>query len=150
MPLEEAQKSPVASSSPWEDELVERPVGMAHMPETSQQMPGGPNNAAYQHTGSSIQSGDDGYRKQPGGSALGTSPQRFRSNNPFLRGRNSSPNPWEDSNQRDQLQSHSEQSSSIPNLRPDLSERNSQSKFSCNYSCLQFDAYFPKLQGLSL
>jgi hypothetical protein len=131
MPLEEAQKSPVASSSPWEDELVERPVGMAHITGASQQMPGSPNKASYQHTGSSIQSGEDGYRKQPsaGESALGTSPQRFRSNNPFLRARNSSPNPWEDDSQQNQLQSHTEQSSAIPSLRPDLSERNSQSMY---------------------
>lgn len=134
MPLEEAQKSPVASSSPWEDELVERPMGVAHMTGGLQQLPGGSNNAAYQHTGSSIQSSDDGFQKQPsaGESALGTSPQRFRSNNPFLRARNSSPNPWEDGSQRERLPSHSEQSSSIPNLPPDQSERNSQSKFSCN------------------
>lgn len=151
MPLEEAQKSPVASSSPWEDELVERPVGMAHITGVSQQIPGGPNNAAYQHTGSSIQSSDDGFRKQlsAGESALGTSPQRFRSNNPFLRAQNSSPNPWEDNSQRERLPSHSEQSSSVSNMPTDQSERNSQSKFSCNYSCQQFDVNFPKLQGLS-
>lgn len=131
MPLEEAQKSPVASSSPWEDELVERPVGMAHITGASQQMLGGSNDVAYQHTGSSLQSGTDGYQKQPsaGESALGTSPQRFRSNNPFLRARNSSPNPWEDNNQRERLPSQSEQTSSISNLPPDQSERNSQSKF---------------------
>lgn len=151
MPLEEAQKSPVASSSPWEDELVERPVGMGHIPGTSQQLPGGANNVAYQHTGSSIQSGDDGYQRQhSAGESLGTSPQRFRSNNPFLRARNSSPNPWEDSSQRERLPSHSEQSSSVPNMRPDHSERDSQSRFSCNCSCLQFYAYSPKLQGLYL
>lgn len=150
MPLEEAQKSPVASSSPWEDELVERPVGMAHMSGASQQMPGS-NNAAYQHTGSSIQYSDDGFGKQPsaGESVLGTSPQRFRSNNPFLRAQNSSPNPWEDNSRRERLPSHSEQGSSTSNLPPDQSERNSQSKSPCNYSCLQINANFPKLQGLS-
>ncbi|EED24566.1 DUF455 domain protein [Talaromyces stipitatus ATCC 10500] len=132
MPLEEAQKSPVAGHSPWEDELVERPVGMIPFTGTSQgateQLTGSPNKAAYQHTGSSAQSADDGYRRQPSTeeSLSGTSPQRFRSNNPFVRTQNSSPNPWEASSQQARSQSRLEQGSSISSLHPGLSERNSQ------------------------
>jgi ubiquitin carboxyl-terminal hydrolase MINDY-1/2 len=120
MPLEQAQKSPVASQSPWEDELVERPAGMAHA------QPGvAADQINYQHTGLSVQSVDDPQKQAD--SALGTSPQRFRSNNPFLRPRNPSPNPWDDASQ--QLQPNLGQGTSVSSLHPDASERNSQSSF---------------------
>lgn len=120
MPLEEAQKSP-AGQSPWEDELVERPPGMPHVAATTQsgaaadQVAGNASGMNYQHSG--LSQGDNAQRQPAGDAMLGTSPQRFRSNNPFLRARNPSPNPWEGA---------SGQGSSTHSLQPDASERNSQ------------------------
>ncbi|OKL59887.1 hypothetical protein UA08_04867 [Talaromyces atroroseus] len=133
MPLEEAQKSPVAVQSPWEDELVERPTGMTHVAATTQpgaaadQMFGNPDGINYQHTGLSVPSVDDPQKQLNfGDSVSGTSPQRFRSNNPFLRSRNPSPNPWDDASQQGQVSLHPGHGASISSLHPDASERNSQ------------------------
>lgn len=141
MPLEEAQKSPVANQSSWEDELVERPSGITQAAAMTQpgvgtdQAPEDSNGINHQHTGLSIQ--PVGYVQQSltGDSVASTSPQRFRSNNPFLRTRTPGPNPWEDPSLQRQVQPHPEQGSSMSSLHPDLPERNSQSKFihdSCN------------------
>lgn len=135
-PLEEVQRSPVMNHSPWEDELVERPAGMTPLPATSsrtlervQETPA--KTATYQNTGSSLTTSEDGVWTFPStkDTALKASPHRLQSNNPFLRTRNPSPNPWDDNSKQDHSHSGAEQNSAMSSMNPnDDHERNSQSR----------------------
>lgn len=116
MPLEEAQRSPVASSmamdshqnNPWEDELVERPDSSFHevlpheLAEAQSQLDGSPESrvppsvvsgthrrmaADAAETDHAQTLWDEGQQQAP--------PVQLRSNNPFLKSKMSETNPWE-------------------------------------------------------
>ncbi|QKX55526.1 uncharacterized protein TRUGW13939_02620 [Talaromyces rugulosus] len=148
MPLEEAQKSPMSSQNPWEDELVERPEGTSPMAGNSQQgivdqryssqngdanggapevPPKSTDTSRIQPSSNELQPQPTTVQTAPGTQWEMASPQRFRANNPFARPRPSSPNPWEDGKSPSgQAQDPVNQAPAIPGFHQDPPERSSQ------------------------
>jgi hypothetical protein len=154
MPLEQAQKSPVAGSfnepqNPWDDELVEGPdsrqlplslkagtVSQAQEGAKEDSRPGISRVPQILMAGTARRQAAEEFQRNQGSDGYApetqwetsTSP-RLQSNNPFLRTRNPSPNPWEGGNQPSQPQGPPEQSAWAPRVHQETSnERISQGK----------------------
>ncbi|KAL1964367.1 hypothetical protein VTN77DRAFT_7052 [Rasamsonia byssochlamydoides] len=131
MSLEEAQqRSPLASSfndsNPWAEELVERPDSSAnlHSGSQSQEDAKEESKAGISRVPPILMEGTarrqaEELQRNQGGDDFGveekweTGKQRLQSNNPFLRARNPSPNPWEDGSHPSQPQRAPEQNQNL-------------------------------------
>jgi hypothetical protein len=154
MPLEQAQKSPVTATgpeaqNPWDEELVERPNSGQLPPSLQAGAVTQPQNGAKEDLKPGIsripqilvagtarrQAAEESHRSQGSeGSeqdadwAAGSLP-RLQSNNPFLRARKSSPNPWDSGDRSSQPQAPPDQTPWAAGGPQELSsERISQSR----------------------
>jgi hypothetical protein len=160
MPLDEAQqKSPLTSSfnepqNPWAEELVERP-DLRNLPPGSQSRAvGQPQQDAKEESKSGISrippivmagtvrrqeaaelQRNRGSDESSTDAQWESGTQQLRSNNPFLRARNPSPNPWEDHNGSQPPQAPEQNSWSTSSPEDPFGERISQSECAlCRWS----------------
>lgn len=166
MPLEQAQRSPVATSSsepsnPWADELVEIP-DQGHQGYSGPRSPQTHYGSYGEHTdgkmenrvppilvaGTQRRMASNDWQSSPGvddsseWEHLGSSPVQLQSNNPFLKSRQPEQNPWGNSQLQPPHGAYGSRAASL--TREDASDRTSQSMSTiylflpCNFDTYTF------------